>query len=136
MKRFAFLLSLPFLAACGGQQATAPINPADVTATTWRLQTIEPVGSSAITVPTPDQYTLRLEAGRVSVRTGCNGCGGAYTLEGDRLILAPLACTLVGCPPESLEAPFLAVLGTESRLSRSEDTLSLTSAAGTLRFIR
>jgi heat shock protein HslJ len=138
MRRFALLLPAVTALACGGGRATNPSSPDDFVATTWRLQTLERTGASAVTVTTPDRYTLRLEpsSGRASVRADCNGCGGAFTLDGDQLTLPLMACTLVGCPADSLDGAYLSVLNGKSRLRRSGDTLTLASDGGRLTFSR
>jgi heat shock protein HslJ len=122
------------LAACGGDTPTRPSNFLD---TTWRLASIERPGQDATTVTASDRYTVRLEAsGQASVRADCNSCGGRYAVAGDTLTLGPLACTLVACAPGSLDGAFLSVLGSAPRLAQDGGSLTLTSAAGTLRFTR
>lgn len=143
MKRLALLLPVLVLASCGGGSSTSPdppqgaAPPADLTAATWRLQSLQRAGGSSVTIATPDRFTLRLEAttGQASVRADCNSCGGRYALDGSRLEVSALACTLMGCN-DSLDGDYLALLGGATRASAEGGGLVLTSDRGTLRFTR
>ena len=118
-------------AGCGDN----PLRPSDLKEVTWKLETIERAGVPMITVPNPDQYTLRLgNDGRLSVRADCNQCGGTYSLEGDTLKVGNLACTLVGCPSGSLDSAYGAALGGSSTLAISDSQLILQNGGVTLRF--
>jgi heat shock protein HslJ len=133
---FSVCVSNLLLVACGGSRATAPSAP-NVLDTTWRLVSLERAGQSALAVTAPDRYTLLMEAsGRAGVRADCNSCGGRYSLAQDTLTLSPLACTLVGCPPDSLDQPYLGVLGAPGRLQSDGSTLTFNSSAGRLRFTK
>jgi heat shock protein HslJ len=135
MNRLIALSGL-LLVSCGGG-AAPPTTPSELQSTTWRLQTLQRAGASAVTVPKPDQYTLRLDAaGQASVRADCNSCGGRYATDGSKLTLAPLACTLIACPPGSLDSDYLGLLGGETQASINGAELVLTSSRGTLRYSR
>lgn len=130
----SLLFSTLLLSACGGDSTTGP---SEALGPLWRLVSLERTGQSAISVTTPDRYTVLLDpSGQANVRADCNSCGGRYTLAGDTLTLSPMACTLVGCPDDSLDRTFLTVLGGPARLQAGNSTLTLTSGAGTLRFTR
>jgi heat shock protein HslJ len=43
---------------------------------------------------------LRFEKGRLSIRGGCNSMGGAYALEGSRLVVGRMVSTAIGCGTE------------------------------------
>jgi len=135
MKRILPVFGL-FLASCGGGR-TVPTVPSDLQSTTWRLQTLQRAGASAVTVEKPDQYTLRLDAsGQASVRADCNSCGGRYAMDGAKLSVAPLACTLLACSPGSLDSDYLSLLGGETQASSDAGQLVLTSSRGILRYSR
>jgi heat shock protein HslJ len=135
MKRFIVLLGL-IAVSCGGD-ATGPTPPSGIQSTNWRLQTLQHAGAALVTVPTPDQYTLMLDtSGQAGVRADCNSCGGRYTLDGSTLTLTPLACTLIACPPGSLDSDYLALLAGETQTSMDGAQLVLSSSRGTLRFSR
>jgi heat shock protein HslJ len=134
MRRLALLFAPLLLSACGSDSM---VGPSDILATTWRLQSIEQTGAGVVMVATPDRYTLRLGAdGQAGVRADCNSCGGRYTLNGDALDLSPLACTLIACADDSLDGPFLTILGSGARVRVDGDALFVSSAKGTLRFTR
>jgi len=134
MKRFALISLVLAATACAGG-STSPTPAEAVLAKTWRLQTIERSGAASVVVTEPDRYTLRLEAtGLASVRADCNRCGGGYSLVGPRLRVESMACTLVGCPPDSLDSAYLSVLGGETQVSSDGATLALTSSRGVLRY--
>ena len=136
MKRLALFLSLLIVASCGGG-STTPDGPDALTGTTWRLQTLQRAGASSVTIEAPDRFTLLLspEGGRASVRADCNSCGGGYALDGARLEVFPLACTLIACNG-ALDGEDLALLGGATRASADGSGLLLTSDRGTLRFTR
>jgi heat shock protein HslJ len=67
----------------------------------------------ASSVPAGVVARLRFEAdGRVSVETGCNSGGGAYRVEGERIVFGDLALTKRACvgPAGEVEATILNVL--------------------------
>ena len=143
MKRLALFLPLLTLTACGGGSTLAPgtppggPSPADLTGPTWRLQSLQRAGGPLVVIEAPDRFTLRLEAttGQASVRADCNSCGGRYALDGPRLEVKALACTLIACQG-SLDADYLALLGGATRASTETGGLVLASDRGTLRFTR
>lgn len=45
------------------------------------------------------QIRLSFENGNVSLNAGCNHIGGAYRVDGGRLIVGDLASTAIGCDP-------------------------------------
>lgn len=72
----------------------------------WRLTRL--LGADGTALPDQPQVSVRFDAGRVSGFGGCNRLAGSYTLDGDRLTLAPLAATMMACPPPagSIETAF------------------------------
>jgi len=132
MRAFPFVVLLALLAAgCDDN----PLKPSDIKEVTWKLETIERAGVPTITVPTPEQYTLRLgNDGRLNVRADCNQCSGTYALEGNTLKVGNVACTLIGCPAGSLDGAYAAALGGSSTVAISDSHLILRNGEVTLRF--
>jgi heat shock protein HslJ len=96
---------------------------------TWLLTA---VGSRAVSGFATDPVTARFEAGRVSGFSGCNRFTGAYTMDGDSVIVGPLAGTMMSCadPQMALEKAFLGGLTGKLRHAISGDRLTLASASG------
>jgi heat shock protein HslJ len=112
-----------------------PTGPSSIMEVTWKLQTIELAGSAAITVPNPDEYTLRLEDdGRANVRADCNTCSGSYTLNGSALSFSNMACTLIACAPPSLDTNYAQALQNVRTATVDGSQLVVTGTGFTLRF--
>ena len=112
-----------------------PFRPSDIKEVTWKLELIEPDRVAPIQIPNPDLYTLTLgNDGRVSVRADCNNCSASYTLDGSRLRIGALACTLIGCPSGSLGASYAVNLEGTSSITISDSHLVLRNEIATLRF--
>jgi para-nitrobenzyl esterase len=104
---------------------------------TWVWQETQAADGSVIAPDDPTHYTLRLAAdGTAAVQLDCNQGGGSYNLEGDSLTFSPMVSTLIGCPEGSLGELFGQQLSTVSSYSLEEDSLTLHSEAGTMRFTR
>ena len=72
--------------------------PSDLQGGAWRLASMETETGGRFVPDDPGRFTVEFNAdGTVGVRADCNGCGGSYTLDGDRLTVGPLACTLIAC---------------------------------------
>jgi heat shock protein HslJ len=96
---------------------------------TWLLTA---VGSRAVSGFATDPVRARFEAGRVSGFSGCNRFTGGYTLDGDSVVVGPLAGTMMACsdPQMAIEKTFLSGLTGALRKAISGDRLTLTSASG------
>ena len=69
----------------------------------WQLESFQPNAGPSIPVPDPSLYTVRFGAdGTVEARADCNHCGGGFQVDGARMTIGPLACTLAACPLPSL----------------------------------
>jgi len=70
--------------------------------------------------------------GTVSGNAGCNDYTGAYTVEGDKLTIGPLAATKKACGPaqSALETVFLTALGQVATYTVTGSTLELKTADG------
>jgi heat shock protein HslJ len=112
-----------------------PISPTPIRNVTWKLESIERTGTATITIPNPDQYTVRFEEnGNVRVRADCNSCTGGYTLEGSSLSIGNVACTLIACQIPALDTAFTAALANVRSVSVSGNQLTVTGTGFTLRF--
>ena len=139
-------VSLPdgrFLAGCcrvvAAATAAAPAGksaPGAVAATLegqrWRLAHLRGQDDRAL-AELPAGITVRFEAGRVQGFGGCNQLAGSYTLEGDRLKLAPLAGTMMACAPPlmAVETAFTAAFAGTLRYRVTGDRLTLTAESET-----
>jgi heat shock protein HslJ len=112
-----------------------PVGPTPIRDVTWKLETIERAGSPTVTVPDPEQYTLRLEAdGRLSARADCNTCNGRYVLTGASLSISPMACTRAFCGLSSLDGSYVAALESARVASVSGSKLVIQGSGVVLRF--
>jgi len=104
---------------------------------TWNLVSIRPAGQSDQTTPSGAAYVLTFAAGRLSTRVDCNMCNGVFALSGQTLTAGPaLACTRAACPTMDFENAYTSLLGGDSTVTLSGDTLVLSSTRGVLRFAR
>ena len=133
MKRLPLLVLILALGAIACDEN--PLSPTVVTNVTWKLETIERAGSPTITIPDPEQYTLRLEDdGRARVRADCNTCGGRYTLDGGSLRLSEMACTRAFCTLASFDGNYTAALESIRSVTVSGNQMVVTGTGFTLRF--
>ena len=144
---FASLVVAAIAAAgCSGLPAT-PTSPSaadgslaltiEQIAGTWTLASIQASGQPAQPVPAGATYSLSFADGRLSTRADCNTCAGAFTLTGNTLNAGPaLACTRAACPTMAYESAYTSILGGESTVALSGNSLVLTSARGILSFTR
>lgn len=106
---------------------------ASLTGTGWRLET----ASIGVAVP-PDtaRITLRFDAERISVSSGCNRGAGTYSVAGGSLVAPALATTRMACigPFEQWEPAFFKVLASKPAITRDGPDLVLKSADGEMRF--
>lgn len=98
--------------------------------TIWILTALP--GQSLPTAEDRKAVTMSFDAGRVHGFAGCNQFIGSYTLEGDQLVLGPLAGTMMACPEPamSLEGRFLTSLSSTLAVAVTGDTMTLTPAGG------
>jgi heat shock protein HslJ len=112
-----------------------PVGPSGISNVTWKLESIERVGNPTITIPNPDQYTIRLEDnGQASLRADCNNCNGRYSLEGSSISISALACTRAFCSLASFDGNYTAALESVRSVTVSGNTLTVTGPGLTLRF--
>lgn len=104
---------------------------AGIEGTTWRLTGVQ--GLDAGLLPSgPQSVTARFEGGRVSGFSGCNRFFGSYTVKQDRIVIAPLAGSMMMCGDAAMKvenAVKKALTGT-LRPVQTGDRLALMSEAG------
>lgn len=125
-KAFALILaSATLLAGC----ATAPSGGAALAGTRWAITRID--GAAPVA---PDKAMMRFDEDRIGADVGCNGIGGDYRIEGNRLIAGPLMATRMFCegPVWQQEEAVNALLSAAPELQRSGNTLRLTSGGHAL----
>lgn len=146
---FGVVLLVAALTAACTQSVSSPSSPSAVSAPpssaytaaqlegTWTLASIEPAGAAKQDRPFGATYTLTFSQGRLSTRADCNMCGGTFSVDGTTLTAGPnLACTRAACPTMAFESAYTAILGGDSTTVVTGSTLTLSSARGTLQFVR
>jgi heat shock protein HslJ len=104
---------------------------------TWTLTSIQPDGQSPQVRPAGADYSITFEDGRLSTRTDCNVCSGGFAITGATLTAGPLlACTRAMCPTASFEYAYTTLLSGESAIQSSANSLTLSSARGSIQFVR
>lgn len=126
MKKYVFvLLALLILSACsGGSEASV--------AGTWKLVSYGDPASPTAAVPDAET-SIEFKEGQVSGNVGCNGFGGTYEIDGDKITFSEVVSTLMFCegPVGDQELGTLAVLNDSATYVLDGNTLTLTSADGT-----
>ena len=109
MMRFLPLVLVLGLAAAGCKADA--VSPSDLMGGAWQLTSLQDGTSSAVAVTDPTRYTLGFgNDGRATVKSDCNTCGGAYSLDGASFRMGPLACTRAFCGTASLDPAYPAAL--------------------------
>ena len=125
MKKYGFaLFALLILSACsGGNQASI--------AGTWKLVSYGDPANPTPAVPDVDT-SIEFKDGQVNGNVGCNGFGGTYEIDGDKIKFSDVVSTLMFCegPVGDQELGTLAVLRDSATFVLDGDTLTLTSADG------
>ena len=133
MKGLPLVLLILTVGAVGCDES--PTGPTELVDITWKLETVAHVGSALVTVPNPDQFTVRFETnGTLSVRADCNTCTGRYVLDGSTVSIGNLACTLVACPTPGVDTLFTSGLQNAKTVTVSNNNLIMTGPEFTLRF--
>ena len=113
----------------------SPTGPTELVDITWKLESVARVGSALVTVPNPEQFTIRFETnGTLSVRADCNTCTGRYVLDGSTVSIGNLACTLVACPTPGVDTLFTSGLQNAKTVTVNNNNLIMTGPEFTLRF--
>lgn len=145
--RLTIILSLTvFLTAACSESTSTPTSPsasggsstaltASQIAGTWTLVSMQLDGQASEAAPSG--YSLTLGDGQLSTRVDCNTCAGTFTLAGQVLTTGPaLACTRAACATMAFESAYTKVLGGQSTVTMSGNSLVLSSSRGVLRYTR
>ncbi len=90
--------------------------------TTWKLVSF---GLTRMAVPTKASITFN--DGHYSGHGGCNGVGGGYKLEDNKLTLFAGFSTMMACPELDLEHKYMKYLSSVTEYNIEGDTLDLRS---------
>jgi heat shock protein HslJ len=102
-KIILFALTLFILAACS-------LSPKTDLSGEWKLVSYGNAANPTPALPNVDT-SIKFENGRMSGNVGCNGFGGAYELQGDKITFSGIMSTLMYCENTSIqEQGVLAVL--------------------------
>ena len=114
--------------------------PAAIVAGAWKLQSLTRSDSTVVDVKEPDRFTLEFPDGgtRVTMRVDCNRAAGPYKTSGSTLTVGPaLAMTRAFCAETAaLGDEYVRVLSGDSSVTASAASLELSSARGTLKFVK
>lgn len=115
-------------------QVAQPALPSvNLRGTSWELASLT-VGGVQTRVTTRPRPTLSFDGARISGNGGCNGFGGSYTQNANRLQIGTVISTLKACADDKLtklEATYLKTLGGTVQISsESPSSLKLTYASG------
>ena len=115
-----------FLLGCGGTEPSPQTVTEQATksleSTKWNL-----VSFGLTRMAVPEKASISFKEGRYSGHGGCNGVGGDYVVEGDRLTLSAGFSTMMACPELDLEHKYMKNLGNVKSYSIEGDTLDLRS---------
>ncbi len=126
--RLTLALTFGFAALLGGC-ATAPTSSAGLADTQWKIVRIDGAGPVL-----PDKATMRFDDTRLGANVGCNGIGGDYRVEGERLVAGPLMATRMFCegPVWQQEEAVNALLSAAPEIQRSGSAMRLVSGGHAL----
>jgi heat shock protein HslJ len=126
MKHLALLL-LPALACCATVSQATP----DLTGTRWRFVTID--GAAAVS----DRTELSFETARMGANVGCNGLGGAWRMEGNRIVTESMISTMMYCDGKMAQEHAVSqLLEGRPEVALSNDHLTLRSAGHSAQLVR
>jgi heat shock protein HslJ len=127
MKSVSSLLipALAMLSACAG----AATGDVALSGTQWRVTSID--GDAPVA---PGKARIEFEGTRIGANVGCNGMGGDFRVDGNRLIAGPLMSTRMFCdgPVWGQEQAINALLTAAPQIERSGKTLRLDSGGHTV----
>jgi heat shock protein HslJ len=117
--------SLLILTACSGRGSES-------IAGTWSLVSYGDPASQTSAAPDVDT-SIEFKDGQVAGNVGCNGFGGKYEVDGDKIKFTDMVSTLMFCegPIGDQETTTLNVLHENATFVLDGDRLTITSADGT-----
>jgi heat shock protein HslJ len=104
---------------------------ADLTDTTWKLESFGPEGQEAPLVADSEVTLTFLEDQKIGGSSGCNQYGGSYELDGQSLTFSEILGTLMACQPDEVmtqEQAYLAALNDVQRFELTASSLRLWTA--------
>lgn len=92
-------------------------------------------GGVAKTLVAGTRITLAFQNGSLSVSVGCNSMGGAYHLDGGRLVVDQMSTTDMGCEPDLMaqDTWLAAFLGSRPTVNLAGDELTLEAGSVVIR---
>ena len=142
MKAYLLMLLIAILAvsACSAQSAeqtevaepspsTQPAAASPSLIGSWKLTAYGPTGAPTSAVEGVSAGLTFNEDGTVSGTSGCNGLGGDYTVEGDRIIFGEFVSTLMACDAPIMEQEQVAhqVMSGTATYKIEGETLTITN---------
>ncbi len=127
---FLILILSMVLSACSAAQGAGAVK---LEGTQWTLVSYGPVGSQTPALPDVKTALSFEKDGRLGGTAGCNGFGGAYRQNGQKLTIGELMQTEMACEGEGImqqEASVVNMLATVGSFSVQGQQLTLTSADG------
>jgi heat shock protein HslJ len=121
---FASLLAMFVLTACAGG-GSASIQGE------WKLVSYGPAGEQISAVADVETSIAFDAEGQMSGNVGCNGFGGEYSIQGDKIEFGPVMSTMMFCENVAeQESGTLAVFQETATFVLDGDTLTIISADG------
>ena len=113
------------------------ITPEGLEGTPWLLDSIVTGSTTTAVASGVRRPTLQLDAGTMTVDTGCNTGSGSYTVAGDQITFGPLAMTLIACEgvTNDVEQAQLAVLTGTATAAVTDGVLTLTNGDRGLHYL-
>ena len=108
--------------------AADPATAMSIEGPIWRLTELRGLDPAALQ-SAKRPVTAGFSAGRLSGFSGCNQFFGPYTVERDRVVIGPLAGSLMGCeqPAQTIEQAVHSALTGTFRYALAQDKLTLLS---------
>jgi len=66
---------------------------------TWVVQEMSVDGTATAAIPESPPFAV-FDDGAIAGSSGCNTYNGTYEIDGDSMVIGPLATTLMACTPE------------------------------------
>ena len=98
--------------------------------TRWHVLTV-----NRHVTPAKGDYQIEFRGGRISARFGCNSIGGAYHVEGDKLIASQLISTMMACgaPADGFESAGKGILNAPMKIRTSGNgKIRLSNSVGSI----
>jgi len=121
------VVALVAVAAC-----SSAFNRDEITGQGGQIWDVVRVGETAISPQAAVTPYLGFRAADVWGFTGCNRLSGGTISTSGRVELAAMACTMMSCPDDTLEAPFLAALAQVEKAQLIGQRLCLTDGKGNI----